>query len=241
MLFSSTSDFPFCLCLLSFLWLTCFFSCLLNIPGYEHTMRESWPRILQTLKFISWFYSRGVSPQSIKLIRTFLLSIAVRDRGCRNLFTLPILYFPYPLFHHLLPHPVRSQASAYGKDFKRCQELQKPNGFPHPTRLDQTSLLTSVATGYYFTELTNFRWGAVIKRSGMETRSCLLMPQVFTFPPKMNPNITTVAFQPGGWGVTFKLGELGSAVHKRLCVLEYETPPEPRMLSRSWSWPLQSQ
>ncbi|KAI9520891.1 hypothetical protein NQZ68_013297 [Dissostichus eleginoides] len=42
----------------------------------------------------------------------------------------------------------------------------KPKGFPHPHRLDQTSLLTSVATGYYFTELTDFRWGAVIKRSG---------------------------------------------------------------------------
>lgn len=60
--------------------------------------------------------------------------------------------------------------------------VAKPNGFPHPTRLDQASLLTSVATGYYFTELTNFRWGAVIKWSGMETCSCLLMPQVFTSP-----------------------------------------------------------
>lgn len=116
-----------------------------------------------------------------------LFSLALRGRGWRNLFTSPVLYFPYPLFHHHLPHPVCSQASAYGKDYKHCQELQKPNGFPHPTRLDQTSLLTSVATGYYFTELTNFRWGAVIKRSGMETRSCLLMPQVFTFPPKNEP------------------------------------------------------
>lgn len=75
-----------------------------------------------------------------------------------------------------------------------CQELQKPDGFPHTTRLDQTSLLTSVATGYYFTELTNFRWGAVIKWSGKETCSCLLMPQVFTAhppPPKKNKNIAT--------------------------------------------------
>lgn len=207
MLFSSTSDFPLCLCLLFFLWLTCFFSCLLNIPGYERTMRESWPRILQTLKFISWFYSREVSPQTIKLIRTFsFFSIAVIDRGWRNLFTSPILYFPYPHFHHHLLHPVCSQASAYGKDYKHCQELQKPNGFPHPTRLDQTSLLTSVATGYYFTELTNFRWGAVIKRSGMETRSCLLMPQVFTFPPQNEPKHHNSCISGRGLGGYFQVG-----------------------------------
>lgn len=61
-----------CLCLLFFLWLTCFSSCLLNIPGYERTMRESWPRILQTLKFNSWFYPSGFSPRTIKLIKNFL-------------------------------------------------------------------------------------------------------------------------------------------------------------------------
>lgn len=85
-----------CLCLLSFLWLTCFFSCLLNIPGYEHTMRESWPRILQTLKFNLWFYPSGVSPRTIKLIKNFLsfFSAAVIDSGRRNLFTPPVLYFP---------------------------------------------------------------------------------------------------------------------------------------------------
>lgn len=147
-------------------------------------------------------------------------SIGVIDRSWRNLFTSPILYFPYPHFHHHLSHTVCSQASAYGKDYKHCQELQKPNGFPHPTRLEQTSLLTSVATGYYFIELTNFRWGAVIKRSGMETRSCLLMPQVFTFPPQKWTQTWQVAFQAGGWGVTFKLEELSSAAYKCLCVLE---------------------
>lgn len=76
--------------------------------------------------------------------------------------------------------------------WRRLQTLPrvaKPNGFPHLTLLDQTSLLTSVAAGYYFTELTNFRWGAVIKWSGMETCPCLLMPQVFRS-PKYQPKAT---------------------------------------------------
>ena len=163
----------------------------------------------------------SATTQTIKLIRTFSFFQLHGEIEAVVIYLLHQFYtFQTAPFHYHLPHPVCSQASAYGKDYKHCQELQKPNGFPHPTRLDQTSLLTSVATGYYFTELTNFRWGAVIKRSGMETRSCLLMPQVFTFPPKMNPNNTTVAFQAEGWGVTFRLGQLSSAVYKCLCVLE---------------------
>lgn len=86
---------------------------------------------------------------------------------------------PFLSLHSPLPRPLFSEASAYGGDGRLCQELQKPNGFPHPTRQDQTSPLTSVTTGYYFTELTNFRWGAAIKWSVMETCSCLPMPQVF--------------------------------------------------------------
>lgn len=58
--------------------------------------------------------------------------------------------------------------------------IGKSDGFPQLHRLYQTSLLTSVGTVYYFTELRDFRWGAVIKWSGTETRSCLLVPQVFT-------------------------------------------------------------
>lgn len=221
MLFSSTSDFPLCLCL--------FFSMadllLLMVAKYSWIWAHN-KRILTSNSPNIKIHLMILFPWRQSLVyqtdKSFLLfSTAVRNRGWRNLFTLPILYFPFPPFYHHLHLPVCSQASAYGKDYKHCQKLQKPNGFPHPTRLDQTSLLTSVATGYYFTELTNFRWGAVIKRLGMETRSCLLMPQVFTSPPpkKINPNITTVAFQAGSWGLLSSWGSLAQ-LYKYLCVLE---------------------
>lgn len=45
-----------------FLWLTCFSSCLLNIPGCEDTMRMTWPQNGQALKYI-WRLAHGLWQQ----------------------------------------------------------------------------------------------------------------------------------------------------------------------------------
>lgn len=132
--------------------------------------------------------------------------------------------------------PLFSKVSAYGGDGTLCQELQKPNGFPHPTRLDQTSLLTSVATGYYFTELTNFRWGAVIKWSGMKTCSCLLVPQVFTSPKKQLKTLQQLesSICKPGHPVQVEVLIFGKG-HDCSCIFQQETPLASQMLPRSRS------
>lgn len=116
--------------------------------------------------------------------------------------------------------------------------LQNPNGFPHPTRLDQTSLLTSVATGYYFTELTNFRWGAVIKWSGMETCSCVLVPQVFTSPKHQLKTLQEL--ESSIWKLVTRSRWRCSSLKEAMTAhasLRKETPLTPWILPRSQSCP----
>lgn len=131
MLFSSTSDFPLCLCLLFFLWLTCFFSCLLNIPGYERTMRDSWPRILQTLKFISWFYSHGVIPQSIKQIRTYFHLHWEVEAGV--IYLLHQFYtFHTPFFTIISPTLFARRHLHMERTINTAKSCKNPTAFPIP-------------------------------------------------------------------------------------------------------------
>lgn len=165
-----------------------------------------------------WFTVRFCS-HSLYLPPYFILSYTI----C--LTPTPPLFSSSPLSLCLSPFSEVFVRGGAG-EAESASSCEKPNGFPHPTQLDQTPLLTSVATGYYFTELTNFRWGAVIKWSGMETCSCLLMPQVFI---SSQCNHSERAARCGGHCDPFF--ETRSTVCERSSVLEQAAVQKPILTS----------
>lgn len=134
-------------------------------------------------------------------------------------------------FYASPPPPLLSYLHIALEETVNSAKICKPHGFPHPLpQLEKASLLTSVATGYYFTERTNFRWGAVIKWSRMETCFCLLVPQVFTS-PKLWPN-TLQQLQWSvhkvcmcGYYIAWKIVSADSKLLHFLSILEKDTEP----------------
>lgn len=182
-LLASTSDFPLSVSVSPFfLWLTCFFSCLLNIPGWEHNGNDLTSKLQNTKIHLGgslWVMTTDNAVRTshhgcCQVIDTTGISVEVWDSIFNsNSLIFSIFRLPPP------PFSVDVSPFACGGDNQLCQNFQ--NGFPHPTPLDPTLLLTSVAAGFYFTELRNFRCRAIIKWSLTETCSCLRMPQIFTF------------------------------------------------------------